>query len=357
MLCLYSLSAGATDRLAVMYFDTDGVGRDLDPLGRAIAQALRIDLQVADELEIVAWAELFDARRALDLPLSDAVDPRTARRVGERLEARWIITGALSATMEGIQIDSQLLDVSTGEVREATSASGPVEDFGRLQHAVSLEILAALGFATQHDWPSWSVERAVTVGGEIDEREAAYRGRLDSIDAYLDQRWVREKVKVDHIGLDDQVKTWALFDGLGNPITSEDAALKTGDSARLERMERHRRDGRAIAATSLTLGLAACAGTAVLSATTPSVEDLMPGTTAYKRRQRRRFSWFAGCGIGAVVAVNGVGIGTNIRKKPNHPGYYWTPDEADETIDAVNADLAEELRLTEADLEEANQTK
>lgn len=338
--------------MAVLYFEAAGLGRELEPLGRAMAELLSADLQSAEGVAAVERPERFEARAALDLPVGEAVEPDTARLVGERLQASWVVTGTLAATFEGIRIDAQLVDVGSGEARRSPSVEGLPEQVGRLQHAVASQLLAALGSPSSQVERELSLERAIALGREIDELEAAYRRRLESIETYLDQRWVRRTLKVDHIGRENTARTWAFADGRGNLIAPADAAIRAGDADRLTRMDRHRRRGRAITATSLTIGLAACASTLVWSATAPSLDEFPAGTTEFRRNQRRRSAWFAGCTVGPVLALNGVGIGTRIRRKPRHAGVYWTLEEADELLEDVNAPLAEELGLTVSDLDE-----
>jgi len=351
LLFFVTLTAGAADRLAVLYFDATGLDRELEPLGRAVAEFLSADLRGGDGIDVVRRHERFGARADLDVRLGGAVDRPTALRLGERLDASLVVTGTLATTFDGVQIDAQLLDVGSGEVRESTSVAGPPEELGRLQHVVALRFLDALGRAASPGWPDWSLEQAIGVGREIDELEVAFRGRLESVEAYLEQRWVRRRLNVDHIGLDNQTTTWALFDGRGTAITPADAAMRVGDTDRLERMDQHRRTGRAIAGTSLALGVAGCAGTAAWSVTGPNPDDFRSGTPEYRRLQRRRFAWAVGCTVGAAVTLNGFAIGNRIWRKPRYPGYYWTPDEADEMLDEVNAQLAGKLGLTAADLE------
>ncbi|MCB9674267.1 MAG: hypothetical protein H6737_04070 [Alphaproteobacteria bacterium] len=350
-------TASAGDKLAVLYFDANGLEQDLEPLGRGIADMLITDLQNAPEIQVLERRRLAEILRELDLQASGYVDPATAVEVGKGLGAQLLVTGSITSAVEGMRIDARLVDVASGEVTHAVSAAGPTESFFALENQIATKLLASMGTQVQLEVRDLSLDQALQASRRIDEQEAAYVDRLTNIKKYQLRRLRRGDLTFTTGGGQaavSTIKTWALYDGGGTLVLPRDAAERVNDATALEKMDRHRSISKTLIWGSLGGAGAVCAGSALYGVTGPNPDRYDVSDPRWDKASNRRFAPVWGCLIGPAVAVLPAYIGLGIGNRQKYPVNYWTPDEADALVDTANTALATELGIGERDRREAD---
>lgn len=144
LVAIHAPSADAAT-LAVTYFDNNTSDARFDPLGRGLADMLITDLSVVDELSVVERGRLNDILSELQLQASTFVDPKTAVAVGKGVGAGYVLTGAFLAIEPEMRIDARIVNVETGEVVQADSVTGPVDEFFLLEKELASAIVERLG--------------------------------------------------------------------------------------------------------------------------------------------------------------------------------------------------------------------
>ena len=140
-------ASAATPTLAVTYFDNNTSEERFDPLGRGLADMLITDLSVVENLTVVERGRLNDVLSELELQSSSFVDPETAVTVGKGVGAQYVLTGAFLAVEPQMRIDARIVNVSTGEVVQADSVTGPVDEFFLLEKELAGSIVERLGIS------------------------------------------------------------------------------------------------------------------------------------------------------------------------------------------------------------------
>ncbi len=177
-------ASAATPTLAVTYFDNNTSEERFDPLGRGLADMLITDLSVVENLTVVERGRLNDVLSELELQSSSFVDPETAVTVGKGVGAQYVLTGAFLAVEPQMRIDARIVNVSTGEVVQADSVTGPVDEFFLLEKELAGSIVERLGISVS----SRESARMGRVATENFEAFVAYSEGLAALDrGALDQ--------------------------------------------------------------------------------------------------------------------------------------------------------------------------
>lgn len=118
----------------------------LAPLGFALADFLSTDLARSQQLTLVERARLGAILRELALAASGLVDSATAPRAGRLLQARTLVTGALTRRVDGdIVFDARLTDTPTGRVTSGLSGRATLANVLDAEKALVLRLFEQLG--------------------------------------------------------------------------------------------------------------------------------------------------------------------------------------------------------------------
>jgi TolB-like protein len=107
-------------------------------LESGIAETMVADLR-RGHIAVVERSQLEKAAAELTLaevdrrPAAGAADPATAAKVGKLVGARTIVVGAVQSAGGKLRLTARFVDVESGVVREAATATGPVERIFALQ--------------------------------------------------------------------------------------------------------------------------------------------------------------------------------------------------------------------------------
>jgi TolB-like protein len=132
--------------VAVAPFRVSSSDTLIAPLGYGLADLLMTDLARSSQIRLVDRLQLDAIMRELDLAQSGRVDTATAPRVGRLVGARRMVLGALAARGGGsLVIDARVADVATSELRDAVSATAPLDRIFDAEKELAFRLLRELG--------------------------------------------------------------------------------------------------------------------------------------------------------------------------------------------------------------------
>lgn len=142
-------AASSKKRVAILYFDDNTSGDSgLQPLSKGLALMLTGEAANFDGYEVVERADLQKVINELDLTKTGRFDASTTAQIGKLLGAESMVVGSYMSLMGKFRIDARMIDVETGSVIRAASASGDLDSFDQLSSD-----LAAKLFSRGHSLP------------------------------------------------------------------------------------------------------------------------------------------------------------------------------------------------------------
>jgi TolB-like protein len=170
-----SVVPGATSKqkVAILYFDDNtAAASELQPLSKGLALMLTGEASSYSGYQIVERADLQKVIDELDLAKTGRLDNSTTAQIGKLLGAQNIVVGSYMSLMGKFRVDARMIDVETGAVVRAASASGDPSAFDQLSrdlagklfsdnsedlsggrsttgHSLPLEVASRLGEALQ----------------------------------------------------------------------------------------------------------------------------------------------------------------------------------------------------------------
>jgi len=143
-----SISAASLPQrtVAVTPFRVNSTDTLIAPLGYGLADLLMTDLARSSQIRLVDRLQLDAIMRELDLAQSGRVDTTTAPRVGRLVGARRLVLGSLASSgANGLVIDARVADVATSELRDAVSATAPLDRIFDAEKELAFRLLRDLG--------------------------------------------------------------------------------------------------------------------------------------------------------------------------------------------------------------------
>jgi TolB-like protein len=132
--------------VAVAPFSVSSTDTLIAPLGYGLADLLMTDLARSSQIRLVDRLRFDAIVRELDLAQSGRVDTATAPRVGRLVGARRMVLGSLaSGSGNALVIDARIADVATSELRDAVSASAPLDRIFDAEKELAFRLLRELG--------------------------------------------------------------------------------------------------------------------------------------------------------------------------------------------------------------------
>jgi len=139
----------AQERIAVAVapFANRSNTTEYEELARGLADMLMTDLSVSKDLRLVERERLDALVAELKLNKTKLVDKKTAQKMGKLIGAELVVTGALTSLAPNLRIDARLVSVESGEVMATAKASGPIQDFFKVEAQLARELLKGFGVA------------------------------------------------------------------------------------------------------------------------------------------------------------------------------------------------------------------
>ena len=169
------------NRLAVMYFDNAVDRNDPDKLGEVIANLLITDLAESRYMQVVPGQRIRDILRLLEREGAAVSGHVSALSVGEKANARWILTGTILQVEPTMVISTELIDVAshTG-IASARIAGAPDETVFAVVDRLSGRVRSDLSLPAAAD-----NERDPAVADVTTHSAEAYRSYLEGVDYYM----------------------------------------------------------------------------------------------------------------------------------------------------------------------------
>lgn len=251
----FVISAFAAEVIAVLPFAANAVGDELAPLGAAAADMLVTDLARAEGLVVVERSRLNALLAELALQQSDYVDPASAARLGQGLGAGRVVVGSVNVAAAGLRLDARVVDVATGAVVGAASATGAQQDFFALEADVAAQLYRHFGveLTVADAGKPRTLDEAIAGGSRLIASDEAVVRELRGVTVYRRERLVRRD------GAHPNGVPWtSVRNGSGVLLSSNAlAALPGVDPTPVQQVQRRaRRNFTRIAAvcTALTAG-------------------------------------------------------------------------------------------------------
>jgi TolB-like protein len=138
--------APARQVIGVLPFAVDAKDTLLGPLAYGLTDLLATDLARSRRLTLVERARLGALLREQDLATRGVVDPATAPRVGQLLQAQRIVGGSLQRHGENeIRFGARVMDAEAGREETALDATASLDDVLAAEKEVAFRLFEHLG--------------------------------------------------------------------------------------------------------------------------------------------------------------------------------------------------------------------
>lgn len=118
--------------IAILDFDIGAtIGQDPDDyqaLRRGLAGMTISELAVNPAVRVVERAQIQQILQEQDLARSDRIDQSTALRIGQLLNARYMVTGTIYDVRGDFRIDARLFDVQTTQILKTQRVQGRLDN-------------------------------------------------------------------------------------------------------------------------------------------------------------------------------------------------------------------------------------
>ena len=134
------------DVVAVLPLQIASADTSFLPLSRGLAQMLTSDLALLQRFRMVERLQLGAILDEIEFSQGDKVDPRTAVRVGRLMQAGRMVQGlAFIPPEQDVRLEASVI-LSTGEVTDPTSATGPLRDLLRIEKDIVVGLAGQMGY-------------------------------------------------------------------------------------------------------------------------------------------------------------------------------------------------------------------
>lgn len=134
------------DVVAVLPLQIASADTSFLPLSRGLAQILTSDLALLQRFRMVERLQLGAILDEIEFSQGDKVDPLTAVRVGRLMRAGRMVQGLVVIPPEqDVRLEASVI-LSTGEVTDPTSATGPLRDLLRIEKEIVVGLAGQMGY-------------------------------------------------------------------------------------------------------------------------------------------------------------------------------------------------------------------
>lgn len=147
--------------ISVIKFEDRSIGTgEYESWRMGIPDMIMESLSIIPSFKVVSRDYLIKSvLKEQEFQLLGATDPASAVKLGNLLNARYIVTGSFSVFKNTLYINSKVLSVETGEIRYQTSVRGILDSFYELQNKLALDITRGLDLTLTREEKQRVIER------------------------------------------------------------------------------------------------------------------------------------------------------------------------------------------------------
>ncbi|HOP62450.1 MAG TPA: CsgG/HfaB family protein [Spirochaetota bacterium] len=135
--------------ISVMKFEDRSINTNqYNPWRMGIPDMIMESLSIVPFFRVISRDYLINrVLKEQEFQLLGATDPTSAVKMGNMLNAQYMVIGSFSVFKKTLFINAKVLSVKTGEIKYQTSAKGLVDSFYTLQNQIALDITKGLQVA------------------------------------------------------------------------------------------------------------------------------------------------------------------------------------------------------------------
>ncbi len=132
--------------ISVVRFEDRSIGtKQYEPWRMGIPDMIMESLGVVPAFKVISREYMINrVLKEQEFQLLGATDPASAVKLGNLLNARYMVIGSFAVFKNTLHINAKVLCVETGELRYQVSSRGQVDNFFELQNKIALDITAGL---------------------------------------------------------------------------------------------------------------------------------------------------------------------------------------------------------------------
>lgn len=178
--------------ISVVRFEDRSIGtKQYEPWRMGIPDMIMESLGIVPAFKVISREYMINrVLKEQEFQLLGATDPASAVKLGNLLNARYMVIGSFAVHKETLHINAKVLSVETGELRYQVSARGPLDNFFELQNKIAVDITSGLEHALNEETREKVMKRIDTK--VVNASLANYRG-----EEKVETITVLEKVKKD----------------------------------------------------------------------------------------------------------------------------------------------------------------
>jgi TolB-like protein len=205
-----ALALGASDdkpSLAVLYFDNNTNSAELDIMRKGLADMMVTDLVAWDGVSIVEREKLEAVISELKLQRTKYFDKTAAVKIGQFLQARYLLTGTMTFSGTKLVLDARLIDAKKDTAVVSARAEGAKDDIFPIEQSLVEQIAAGIDVRLKNEparkrakVPSLEAllaySKAIDLSdqGKVEEAEKAFAALVSKSPTFLMARERKEAV-------------------------------------------------------------------------------------------------------------------------------------------------------------------
>lgn len=223
--------------ISVVKFEDRSVGTKMyEPWRMGIPDMIMESLGVVPSFKVISRDYIINTViKEQEFQLLGATDHASAVKLGNLLNARYMVVGSFSVFKNTLQINAKAVSVETGELRYQTSVRGDLDGFYELQNRIALDITKGLQMSLSAETRQKVLERFDT--RIVNASLANYRGeekveKITVLETIKKEKDTRKKIKALKTEAKENFKKALEYDkdykkakenlgklGLGAPMT------------------------------------------------------------------------------------------------------------------------------------------
>ena len=138
------LSASDKPVVSVLYFESQSKDEELGYVGKGLADMLITDLVAWEGVRVVERTRVEEVLKELNFQQTKFVDKKTAAKLGQVLNADYLVVGSLVPGGERLSVEARLLQVSNGETLIAAREQDSKDKIFDIEQRLANQLVAKI---------------------------------------------------------------------------------------------------------------------------------------------------------------------------------------------------------------------